>query len=77
MRLVLIAASCMTLGGCFFFYIPGSLFQSGNTCVEPRAYVGQRIRHNQTGKTGTVKEVYGPTDRCTSAMPLAAQVEYD
>jgi hypothetical protein len=80
MRTIFILASCLALSGCFFFWIPihsGETF-SGNTCVNSAAYVGQRIK-NTDGRFGTLKTIYGSSDKCRQdvAMPILVEVEYD
>lgn len=80
MKLVFILSSCLTLSGCFFFMIPipsGETFY-GNTCVNESAYVGQRIK-NMDGRIGTLKTIYGSSDRCRkdTKMPVLAEVVYE
>jgi hypothetical protein len=78
MRLLVIASSCLILNGCFFFWIPTSMFSSANTCVGESSYVGQRIRNQQSGQTGTLKEIHGRHQRCQMAItPILATVEYE
>lgn len=69
---------CLLLQGCWFIYIPPSMFAAGNSCLAESSYVGQRIKNEQTGKIGTVKELIGRSERCQQAhMPILAQVDYD
>jgi hypothetical protein len=78
MRACLVVLSCLCLQGCWFIFIPGSLFASGNTCVAESAYVGQRVHNRYNGKTGTLKEMHGRSERCQSGeLPIVATVEYD
>lgn len=77
MRAYLCVLLCVPLQGCLFFYIPSSLFASGNTCVGESAYIGQRVFNSQTGKTGVLKERIGRSERCQDgAMPILADVEF-
>lgn len=78
MKLILLVALTLSLQGCWFIYIPASVFQSGNTCVSDSAYIGQRILNRHSGKYGTVKELHGRSDRCQSGdIPIVATVSYD
>ncbi len=78
MRICVAVLLSIGLQGCFFFYIPGSAFASGNTCVSDSAYVGLKINNKQNGKSGTVKELHGRSNRCQSGeLPIVATVEYD
>lgn len=59
-------------------FIPGSAFRPGDTCVSESAYVGQRITNRQTGKSGTIKELHGRSERCQDGrIPIVATVEYE
>lgn len=76
MRIYLVVL-CLPLSGCFA-YIPGSVFDSANTCVGEHAYVGQRICNKDNGKCGRLKELSGRSERCQDgAIPIKATVEYD
>jgi hypothetical protein len=77
MRYLFVLLGCLELGGCFM-YVPGGLFARGDSCVPENYQVGERIRNNQTGKTGTIKELHGRSERCQDgARPILATVEND
>ena len=79
--IVLAAATCTQLGGCFFIFIPGSLIQKvsdgitgadGEHCVSRAATVGSTI-NLPDGRTGVVKSLSGTSTRCTHPdMPIRA-----
>jgi hypothetical protein len=77
----LVVLSCLMLNGCFFFMVPlpsSDTFSYANTCVgSENAVVGKRIKHND-GRIGTIKTVYGSSDRCRkdAALPILTEVEY-
>ena len=51
--------------------------EPGNTCVSRAQFAGDKIRHLETQRIGTIRRVYGPSARCTdSAHPNMADVEY-
>jgi hypothetical protein len=78
MRTCLVVLLASTLQGCFFFYIPGSVFAAGNACATRNVQVGQRLYDAQTGKYGTIKEVHGRSDRCqTDERPILVTREFD
>jgi hypothetical protein len=69
---------CLLLQGCFAFMVPLPRADSaGNTCVDTNAYVGQRIK-NDDGRSGTLKTIYGASDRCRGqrTRPILVEVEY-
>ena len=75
----LIVASCVILQGCAgFIYIPGGLFQSGNSCGAEGVFVGQIFNNTETGKGGVVKEIHGRSERCQNGrIPILVTVEYE
>lgn len=76
MRIVLVVLTCC-LQGCFF-YVPGGLFASGNSCAPENISVGQRFTNTQNGKQGVVKEIIGRSDRCQKGtIPILVTVEYE
>lgn len=83
MRYLFVAPMVLVLSGCWFVYIPGSLFQSdadpaANTCISEGQFVGDKIKHLATGKTGVVQKVYGKSSRCAQAShPYLAAVEFE
>ena len=78
LRLAILLCLVPFISGFFCIHIPAGVFQSGNTCVPDSAYVGQRISNSQTGKSGTVKELHGRSERCQNgATPIVATVEYE
>lgn len=65
LRYVIIVAAALTLQGCWFVFIPGSLISGaadamsgnqGQNCVGETARVGDRIRLND-GRIGTVQKL--------------------
>jgi len=78
-RLALLLCSVPFISGYFCVgFVPGSVFAKGNTCVGESAYVGQRITNRNTGKTGSVKELHGRSERCQDGkIPILATVEYE
>ena len=77
LRMRYVALISLCLSGCFGFYIPGSMFESGNTCVEANAYVGQRVHNKATGQDGKITKIIGRHQRCQSGeLPILADVEY-
>lgn len=79
MRLVILLCLVPFITGWFCVgFIPGSVFASGNSCVGEGASVGQRLTNYSTGKTGTIKELHGRSERCQDGkMPILATVEYE
>ena len=78
LRLVILLCFVPFISGWFCVSIPGSVFRPGNTCVNESAYVGQRITNRQTGKSGTIKELHGRSERCQDGLiPIVATVEYE
>lgn len=70
--IVLAAALCTQLAGCFFFWIPGSVVKgvgdaltgaSGEHCVGRGAKVGDRITLPD-GRVGTVQSLSGTSVYC-------------
>ncbi len=74
MRVILVAALCTFLSGCWFVYIPGSVMETltgggGNVCVADGAKVGDKIRM-PGGGTGTLTDVHGgQSPRCRDPHP--------
>ena len=66
-RLFVVAGLVLSLQGCFFIYIPGSVFDSlsgdGSHCVGDSAKVGDKIRL-ASGVIGTVEKLSGYSSRC-------------
>lgn len=61
---VLLLAACASAG-------------EGNTCITAGYYSGDKIKHEETGRIGTVKKVYGRSARCSvPTHPILADVEY-
>ena len=78
LRLVILLCFVPFISGWFCVSIPTSVFSSGNTCVSESAFVGQRITNSQTGKSGTIKELHGRTERCQDGkIPIVATVDYE
>ena len=86
MKTILIALLCTQLSGCWFVYIPGSAIDaiadglsgaSGNACVGSSATVGGKVRNSNTGASGTVTAISGPSSRCREATPIRATVAYE
>lgn len=74
MKLALLIAAMLSLQGCFFVFIPGSLINrasdsmtgaEGSHCVSTSAKIGDTI-HLQGGGAGTVKSLSGTSSRCTT-----------
>lgn len=59
----------------WIFWMPGDLFSKGNNCVSVTAKVGDRLRAPD-GRIGVVKSLHGPSERCSTAMPFRAYIEY-
>lgn len=86
MRTVVILGLTLSLQGCWFVYVPGSLMSSmsdsmtgaeGSHCVGPGAKVGDRIRL-PGGGYGTVTSLSGTSVRCTQeAYPIRAMLQLD
>ncbi len=73
----LIIVSSLSLQGCWFIFIPGSVIGAvsdsvtgavGSNCVGANAKVGDNIRL-QGGGIGTVKSLSGTSTRCTNPKP--------
>lgn len=78
MRATISVMLACALSGCFFFWIPMKGADPGNTCLEEKAYIGQRIKHTTESKTGAVKSIFGRSSRCQdSAYPILGTVEYE
>jgi len=74
----LVVLLALPMGGCFFFYIPGSLFAEGNSCAGESAVVGQRLYNAQKARWGTIKELHGRSERCQDGRnPILVTAEYD
>lgn len=81
MRYLIVLLLLFPLSGCWFIYIPGSMFQrqapDGNTCIQAGYFEGDRIKHAESGRIGIVKKRYGESPRCAQATyPILADVEY-
>ena len=80
-NLVLLAVLILTLQGCWFIYIPGSVTGSisdsitgaeGSNCVGANAKVGDKVRL-PGGGVGTIKSLSGTSVRCTNPeLPIRA-----
>ena len=83
-KILSILALTLSLQGCFFVYIPGSVINGisdgmtgaeGSNCVGSNAKVGDRIRLPD-GSTGVVKSLSGTSTRCTDPnLPIRALLE--
>lgn len=85
MRMLVAAALCMSLQGCWFVYIPGSLIGAvtdsltgaeGAHCVGPATKVGDRVRLPGGGH-GTVVSLSGNSIRCNDVHPVRALLQLD
>lgn len=85
MRMALVAALCISLQGCWFVYVPGSMVSAlsdsltgaeGAHCVGPAAKVGDRVRL-PGGGYGTVVSLSGTSIRCDDAHPVRALLQLD
>lgn len=66
----LIAALCCIAAGC-------AAPKLGNTCINAGQFVGDKIKHLETGAIGVVKKRYGESPRCADpGHPILADVEY-
>jgi hypothetical protein len=64
-------ALCIAIGGC------AAETRPGNTCISEGMFEGDRIRHLETGKIGTVLKRHGASPRCSQAShPIWADVQY-
>lgn len=82
-RCAAMAAACVSLSGCWFVFIPGSLIQKvsdgitgaeGEHCVARHVKVGDRLM-TPSGKVGTVQSLSGTSSRCTEPdRPIRAAV---
>jgi hypothetical protein len=80
-----LAVVCISLQGCFFFVIPGSVTgkisdaitgAKGANCVSAANEVGDKIR-GPDGSIGTIKSLSGTSSRCTdSRYPIRAEIEF-
>ena len=85
-RLIVVAALVMPLGGCFFFYIPGSVIESigdslsgttGKNCVSESSSVGSPVKMSD-GRIGKIQKIEGISGRCQNpALPIRAVVSFD
>lgn len=83
MRILIAIGMCLTLNGCWFVFIPGSVIQSigdglsgqfGDACIPASLKVGDTINFPD-GTPGTVKRISGPSSRCTNPnKPVRAEV---
>jgi len=81
--LALLAVTALSLQGCFFFVIPGSVTAKisdavtgakGANCVAVTVKVGDRVRMAD-GSIGMVKSLSGTSSRCTDAeRPIRAEI---
>ncbi len=86
MKTLLAATLCLTLSGCWFIYIPGSVTSAisdsltgaeGSNCVGPNAKVGDPIRLPGGGRA-TVKSLSGASYRCNNPeLPIRALLVFD
>lgn len=82
MKTLLLVPLILSLQGCFFFYIPGSVIDSlvggeGQHCVSETAKVGDKIRL-QDNRIGVVKSLSGITSRCKNPnMPVRALLDIE
>jgi hypothetical protein len=79
----IIVGLCLSLQGCFWFFIwtPGMsdalTGAEGEHCVGDNAYVGQKIKLAD-GRVGTVEKLSGISSRCqTPAWPIRAKLSFD
>lgn len=78
MRIILAVFLCLSLNGCFFFYIPGSVIdamtgQVGNNCIPEGVKEGDSIRLPD-GTMAKVKRISGPSNRCKADKPIRAEL---
>lgn len=86
LQIIAAMAFSVSLSGCFFVFIPGSLIQKvsdgitgaeGEHCVSRATTVGSRIRLRD-GRTAEVKSLSGTSVRCTDPnMPIRAALAVD
>lgn len=68
------------LAGCFaVFPIPNFSQAEGNACLGTSSVLGSRVGPNPQGQSGTVKRIFGASERCREnpARPILAEVQYD
>ena len=77
-RVMMAGALCVTLQGCWFVYIPGSLIDkvtgnAGNLCVSETVKVGDRITMGN-GTTRIIETISGVSYRCNAdtRLPILA-----
>lgn len=85
-RLGLLVSLVLSLSGCWFVFIPGSMVSSmgdalsGNTgqyCVGESAAVGSMVKMPD-GRIGAVQKLEGASSRCSNtALPIRAVVTFD
>ena len=83
--IALAAVVSLTLQGCFFFVIPGSVTgkisdavtgAKGANCVSATNKIGDKIR-GPDGSIGTIKSLSGTSSRCTDARyPIRAEIVF-
>lgn len=80
-RVMVAGALCMSLQGCWFVYIPGSLIDrvtgnAGNLCVAETVRVGDRVTMGN-GTTRVIEAISGVSYRCKSdaRIPILATGE--
>ncbi len=87
MRAIAVCVVCLSLQGCWFVFIPGSVVSSvsdslggyeGQNCVPREAKVGDKIRLLSNGGMGTVMKLEGESSRCKDTnMPIRALIRAD
>lgn len=84
MRTLVCVSLMLSLQGCFFVYLPGSVVGGvsdaltgsfGNRCIAPNVKVGDQIMAD--GKLATVDRISGPSGRCSEPSPIRAQISYN
>jgi hypothetical protein len=70
-----VTSVCVALSGCWAVFIPGSMLEPGSFCVGPDAVVGGKIKLND-GRIGTIKALYGTSNRCSPQYPVKADLEF-
>jgi hypothetical protein len=83
MRIIAIVGLALSLQGCFFVYVPGSVIDAvgdkidgveGDNCVGPAAKVGDRVRL-PAGGFATIVSLSGVSERCKQPeMPVRAKL---
>jgi hypothetical protein len=85
-RIALGLCLSLTLSGCWFVFIPGSMIQAigdgitgdkGDNCVGPNAKAGDRVR-TPGGGGATIVSVHGTSMRCQKPeLPIRALLAFD